>query len=340
MTGHGDPAVTIESLPHDSTGPRFAGALALRNRLHAERDPRLDPDTAEQFRRAIAGTPTFDQELLLAIEADEVVGLAAVHLHRIGSSSQIAEIEIEVDEPHRRRGFGRTLLDAALGVAARDGRTMYTAFGVRSDATAGFWAAQGAELRSVEVQSRSWIADIDETLMMSWIERGSRNDDVETVEFYEGVTPARLRPAAATLLTAANDAPTDELETEHLDWTEEDVIALDEMVVGRGRTKWTMLALGPGGEPMGYTTISLQHEKPRFCNQGVTAVGNTHRRKGVGRLLKALMWRRLREHAPEVEAIDTDNAASNDSMLNDQPRDGVSTADRMGGLAGADREGC
>ncbi len=94
MTERGDAAVTIESLPHDSTGRRFGGALALRNRLHAERDPRLDPDTAEQFRRAIAGTPTFDQELLLAIEAEEVVGLAAVHLHRVGSSTQIAELEI------------------------------------------------------------------------------------------------------------------------------------------------------------------------------------------------------------------------------------------------------
>lgn len=315
MTAEGDTSVIVESLPHDATGARFDDALALRNRLHAERDPRLDPDTAEQFRRAIAGTDTFDQERLLAIDTDQVVGLAAVHLHRLGSSTQMAELEIEVDEPHRRRGVGRSLLRAALEVAALDGRTKYTAFGVRSEASMGFWKAQGATLGSVEVQSRSWIADTDPALMKSWIERGVRNGDVETIEFYEGMTPERLRPAAATLLTAINDAPTDELETEHVEWSEEDVVALDEMIMGRGRTKWTMLALGAGGDPMGYTAISLQHEKPRFCNQGITTVSDAHRRKGVGRLLKAMMWQRLRDHAPEVEAIDTDNAASNDSML-------------------------
>jgi len=69
-----------------------------------------------------------------------------------------------------------------------------------------------------------------------------------------------------------NDAPLDGLDWEDEVWTEADVLELDNLIIGRGRERWTTMALGPNDE-------------------------------------------RLRRDAPYVEAIDTDNAASNDAML-------------------------
>ena len=75
------------------------------------------------------------------------------------------------------------------------------------------------------------------------------------------------------------------------------------------------MVLGPRDEPAGLSVVSVQHEKPRFAHQGNTVVHPGHRNRGIGRWLKADMWKRLRVDAPHVAAIDTDNAVSNDSML-------------------------
>jgi len=75
------------------------------------------------------------------------------------------------------------------------------------------------------------------------------------------------------------------------------------------------MVLDPSDEPAGLSVVSIQQEKPRFANQGNTVVHPSHRTRGIGRWLKADMWKRLRVEAPHVEALDTDNAVSNDAML-------------------------
>ena len=44
-------------------------------------------------------------------------------------------------------------------------------------------------------------------------------------------------------------------------------------------------------------------------------VHRDHRNRGLGRWLKAEMWRQLREQRPDVRTLDTGNAESNDAML-------------------------
>ena len=83
----------------------------------------------------------------------------------------------------------------------------------------------------------------------------------------------------------------------------------------RGRERWVSILLAPDGEPAGLTAVSIDTRRPRFAGQGDTVVIDAHRRRGLGRWLKADMWLRMRQDAPFVDAIDTGNAESNDPML-------------------------
>ncbi len=305
----------IQYLEPDTDNQLFARALKLRRRLTAEVDPELDPDGEKLFRASLAGTDTFEVHALIAMDGHRALGLAVIRMYHLETNTDKAEVEIEVDPEHRRRGVGSALLQRVLDAADTAGRTSIAGMNVNSEQAAAFWHAVGAEQKLIDRQSRLWLADTDEALMNEWVEqRHSRAADYR-LEHYRGITPPHLRAAAAHLNTVMNDAPHDDLDWEADVWTEDDVVQLDKLIIGRGRERWTTIAFGPGDEPAGLTTSSPQLDTPRFAHQGNTAVDPTHRNRGIGRWLKADMWLRLRTDAPFVEAIDTDNAASNDPML-------------------------
>ncbi len=307
--------LAIDRIGSDSTGPLFESALQLRRALDAERDPALDPDSEPLFRAALAGTDTFELHTVIASRDGMAVGIAVVSTHHMETNDDKAEVDLEVHPDHRRLGIGSVLADAVVGIAEAGGRTSLTAYNVSSTAAKAFWGSLGAEERAVDRHSRLWLAETNESLMLEWVARRTVRAGGYRLEHFRGVTPPHLLASVAHLTNAMNDAPRDDLEWEDDVWSEQDVLQLDELIIGRGRERWASVAFGPDDEPAGLTTVSLQHEKPRFAHQGNTAVDHEHRNRGLGRWLKADMWLRLRSDAPYVEAIDTDNAESNDPML-------------------------
>lgn len=298
-----------------ATGDLFDSVLELRHRLEAERDPDLDPDTEASFRAGIAGSETFVQKLLVGVLDGVAVGMAELHFSGLATNTQEVEAVIEVDPACRRRGVGRALVAAAGELARARGAASITAYNVNSPEAQAFWSRLGVERKSIERESRLWVANTDPELMNKWVEARMERAAGYRLEHFNDDTPVELRGAVAQLYTAMNDAPTDDLDREPDLWTEDEIVAIDELVIGRGRKRWTSVVLSPTGEPAGLTTLSTQYHKPRFAYQGNTVVSAAHRNRGLGRWLKADMWLRLREQASFVEAIDTDNAESNAAML-------------------------
>lgn len=311
----GSMEISIEPIGTETTGALFDSALELHRILTAERDPALDPDTEGLFRGSLRGTDTFEVQGLVATENGSVVGMATIETHHLQSNSDKAEVEIDVHPERRRRGIGTRLVKAVVDVLEPQGRTVITEINVDGEQTRGFWKAMGAEHKLIERQSRLWLADTDEALMTKWVQQRDARAGEYRLEHWRGPTPDHLLPAAVQLMSAMNDAPLDGLDWEDEIWTEANVLELDNLIIGRGRERWVTMALGPNDEPAGMTAISIQPEKRRFAYQGNTAVDPVHRNRGIGRWLKADMWLRTRRDAPYVEAIDTDNAASNDAML-------------------------
>ena len=308
-------AATISPLDPDERGLLFNAALALEHVVVAERDSDLDPDTADGFRKGLGGNETFEEYVAVAMLGDVAVGLLRASFHHLEANSEKAEITIDVHPDHRRQGHGTALLLHVLSMCERKARTAILAFGPDTELSEAFWSSFGMTKGMVERESRLWLADTDEQMMLDWVARRDERASDYVLHHYEGRTPDHLLDAAVIAMNAMNDAPTDDLDWDDDNWTPQEIREMDDFLLGMGRTRWVTIAMDGSGNTAGMTAISIQNDKPRFAFQGNTAVLSNHRNRGIGRWLKADMWLRLRRDAPFVEAINTDNAESNDPML-------------------------
>ncbi len=307
--------VAVVTLDPDHEGPLFDNTLALSRRLVAEADPDLDPDTEAGFRSKLHGDIPFERLALVALGADVPVGLARMWIDHIEGATQRAEVRIDVDPGHRRQGVGTALLRSVIDACAEKGRTSLTGMGENTESNDGFWTSFGAKLSMVERESRLWMGDTDATMMQQWVDSRTERAAGYELLYWSGPTPAEMLEPMATLITAMNDAPTDDLHSYVDSWTTQDVVELDAYFSATGAEHHVCVVLDPDGSPAGLTEMITRPYQPRFAGQGNTVVVDAHRKRGIGRWLKADMWLRLRQYAPQVEAIDTDNAASNDAML-------------------------
>ena len=306
---------TIIAIDQDTLGPLFQGAYAVHQAVEREIDPDGDPDTEAMFRKTLSGSNTFEQRVFVRLDGHDVVALLNVSLHHLEANNDKAEILLEIHPDHRRQGHGRALVAAARALCADVGRTSMVAFGPDSDASALFWESCGMEKKLVERESRLWLANTDEHLMQSWIDQRAERAASYVIHDVTGVVPHHLLEAAVHCMNAMNDAPLDELDWDPDSWTQESFLDLEAHIASMGRERWTSIVVDSEGNAAGMTNISLQLGKPRFAYQSNTSVIAEHRNRGIGRWLKAHMFQRLRTHAPEVEAINTDNAESNEPML-------------------------
>jgi GNAT superfamily N-acetyltransferase len=81
--------------------------------------------------------------------------------------------------------------------------------------------------------------------------------------------------------------------------------------------RWSLVAVHqPTGEFVGFTEIIFAESAPDHAWQGGTAVRPDHRNHGLGRWLKGAMIERVMAERPEVRYVTTDNAFTNEPMLN------------------------
>ena len=69
------------------------------------------------------------------------------------------------------------------------------------------------------------------------------------------------------------------------------------------------------GEMAAMTQVAIDPESPQWGHQALTAVTRAHRGHRLGLLVKAEMLEWLASAEPQIEQIDTGNAASNQHMI-------------------------
>lgn len=307
--------IEIQEVDVERDGPQTASVLALVNDLQAERDPAIDPFTLEGLRADQRDNERFERRMLVAFDGDVAVGQGQLWIHHMGTNDDKVECDLGVHPDHRRRGVGTALVRAMAAETVAIGRSILVFFVPDGEPAAGFFARFGLDRRFLERESRLWLDDTDPDTMRAWADaRRERAADYRLVH-WRGATPAAHVEHMATLMTAMNDAPLDDLDWDDDHWTPEMIHDFDDYFASRGFDRWTSIVLAPDGSPAGLTNVGLDRNRPRFAHQGDTVVIADHRNRGIGRWLKADMWLRLREAAPEVVAIDTGNAESNDPML-------------------------
>jgi mycothiol synthase len=232
----------------------------------------------------------------------------------------IAVINLGVDERFRRQGLGTELLGVLVEKAVEEG-------GVRTIETFSFQESgwrfcdkHGGREALEAAQSRLQLAEVDWEMMEQWRYAGAkRNEERGTrLRSFEVVPEEMLEEFVGLYNEIVDEVPVGELEMR------ERVTPAsrreDEARTGRGW--YTKVSQEADGSLSGLTEMVHDLGMPYRVEQHLTGVRDEHRGRGLGKWLKAEMVFFIRDELPEVNIINTGNAATNTAM--------VSINERMG----------
>ena len=228
----------------------------------------------------------------------------------------LAWLGVMVHPDRRRRGHGSRLLEHLVTEARCRGRTSIGTDGWESEATLGFAARHGLEVKSRAIQRRQILGELDWARIARLHAGASAAAAGYELVRRKGRTPEPELEAVAEMAAAINDAPTDDLDIEDEVFTPERIRDYETAQLGRGGRLCRVLARHRGtGQLAGHTVVVVDGERPEWAEQHDTSVVGAHRGHRLGLLLKCDMLLWLRETQPGLDHIDTWNAESNDHMI-------------------------
>jgi len=265
---------------------------------------------------------------VLARVGGRVVGHAFVEMSEL-ENRHLADVWGMVAPGHRHKGVGRAILDEVKAVAREHGRnTLMTGAsipigedGVGSHDGRRFCEAAGFTAASGEGQHRLDLSTVDETRVEELrTEAWKKARGYSLIQWCDGIAgdpPVEVLDGLAALLSKFfGDTPTGSLDVEELAYTPERLIADNARAKAQNRrTINTAVRHDATGEVIGWTKVHVRPSAPHYGMQGITMVGADHRGHRLGNILKAENLRYLRNAAPEIEIIDTENADDNAPMI-------------------------
>jgi GNAT superfamily N-acetyltransferase len=276
--------------------------------------PRSGPSMLKYLQLQSDGTPV--DGLWVARSEGRMVAGAILQLPRLENTDS-ALLRGAVLPEARRQGFGRALVDEALGLARDAGRhKVYSgAFDGSPGGTA--LAAMGfVSLGTVDAVRRVELG-IDSATRWKQLydDASARAGDYELLRLV-GPTPPDMLESLVGLHEAINDAPPDDPDLEGDRWSTDRVTAYDRAMAGRSQTVYRVLARRrASGEWAGMSMLCVDEFSPSVAFQEDTSVVRKHRGHRLGLLMKADMLRWLSQERPEVGATITWNATSNHHMI-------------------------
>lgn len=294
---------------------RFASALEVVQRDERNLDPAIPPMTDRELRLYAADDRTEGNRHFRAAVVDGGRVRAVAHLELDDDDNNRHFASAEVFGGSLDPDAGRAGIEWILDLAEADRRTSLMGWGPDTPVEHGFWTGLGAGKRYAERMSELDVTAVDAELMQHWIDqRTDRAADVELARWVD-TCPDHLLDAWAVSRTAMNDAPKEGIEVNDWSISAADVREDEDARRALGTRVRNVFATDPRGAPVGHTSVHVNPFRPAASWQWDTVVLDHHRRRGIGRWLKAEMWQWLRETEPAVTRLRTGNAESNAAML-------------------------
>jgi RimJ/RimL family protein N-acetyltransferase len=260
-------------------------------------------------------------ETWVASDADGgIVGFYRIHLWDLENLDR-ASLGPVVHPAVRRRGIGRAMLRHEAARAAANGRSVLSGPVVTGSAGAAFAQALGARLELDEVRRVQYLAKIAPGLVESLRHEAGRAAIGYSLVNWTGNVPEKFLGPLANVINAFEDAP-------HGEAVEPEVWDADRVRERAGTLVRAGLLRGHGvgalhgatGEMAAFTGVLVDPESPQWGFQQLTAVTRQHRGHRLGLLVKTAMLELLAEAEPQLQYIQTGNAAANQHMIavNDQ----------------------
>jgi GNAT superfamily N-acetyltransferase len=216
----------------------------------------------------------------------------------------------------RRAGLGHALVRHAAERAAANGRVVMDSMAVAGSAGDAFARRLGATPTLVEIQRIQELSKISREQVAELRETAARAAADYSLVTWTGPVPEEFHGQAASVFNAFGDAPRGEgIEAEA--WDAQRVRERTGRMLRAGHLRgYAVAALRDAtGEMAAITEVVIDPLKPDWGFQGLTAVTRPHRGHRLGLLLKAAMLQWLAEAEPQLERIETGNAAANEHMI-------------------------
>jgi GNAT superfamily N-acetyltransferase len=237
-------------------------------------------------------------------------------------------VAANVHPDHRRRGFGRALVQHAIEQTRQLGRDRVF-FEVPHNADDSNGPAVGL-MR--ELGAKPVLDDFRRVLDLHAHPPGSAPEMPAgyRIQQWCGATPTKLLDGVAYLNgRMVLDAPMGDMDYDQEAWDADRVRAKDDAVRERGRVMVSTAALHEeSGQLAGITEIAVSAAEPEVSYQWETIVDPVHRGHGLGLVIKSWNHRLLVEQVPEVQYVNTWNAGSNSFMIAVNERLGFEVAER------------
>lgn len=255
------------------------------------------------------------QERFYVANDEEIVGVA--HFQRWPEDDpRNSFVWIGVDPQHRRQGIARRAMSDLLARIEAAGPTMVIVDCVADRPWEQSLSRWGLTQALTERMSRLFLADVDWELMNAWIERAEERAGDYEVLHLEGPIPDGYLDEWCRINNVMNTAPLEDLDfadriVDPARWRD-----TEKRMVAREDTHLATVAVHrPTGGFAGFTNVLVQRHQTDLALQNDTAVDPEHRQRGLGRLIKAAMVKRIAAEHPGVDRIHTGNAGSNAAML-------------------------
>ena len=251
-------------------------------------------------------------------DAGAAIGRLDLRLPTAGANEQLGFAELYVVPDARERGVGTALTRTAVEVLEAHGRSRVRVSIVEGSPGDGFFSSRGGSVGRTNRKSRMDVAAVDRSMLRRWIERAESEATGYSLRWLDvlALDDADLDEYIGIRLLM-NTAPRGDLEDEPWVHTPETIREEAEELAAEGVERWSLVAVEDAtGTFAGFTELMFVESAPEHCWQGGTAVRVEHRNHGLGRWLKATAAERVIAERPRVRFVDTENAYSNEPMLN------------------------
>ncbi len=216
----------------------------------------------------------------------------------------------------RRRGIGTALLRHEAERAVANGRETFGSMVLTGSPGEAFALAAGATMGMDEVRRVQYLAKIKPGTVATLRASAERAAAGYSLVHWIGDVPAQYLGSLAHVIQAFEDAPQAEgIEPEK--WDAERVRDRTGTMVRAGFLRGYGVAAvqDTTGEMAAFTGVLVDVESCDWGFQQLTAVTRPHRGHRLGLLVKTAMLELLAEREPQLERIQTGNAAANEHMI-------------------------
>ena len=251
----------------------------------------------------------------------------------------IAHVDLATHPVHRRRGHGTAMLEHLAALAVADGRTTLNAdaewpYSAPADGSGtpntDFLTARGFAFSLGDVK-RALDVPLDDDLLARLAADVAPYHQGYELRRFAGPVPEDIVTSFGSLVgSLMSEAPMGDLDLEPEVFDATRIRDDEKVFAASGRTKYTTVAIAPGGDVVAYSELVVPSFDPGHVFQWGTLVRAEHRGHRLGLATKVHNLQFLQQHLDHPRVLFTYNAEVNDHMIAVNELLGFRPVERLG----------